>query len=67
MMETEILDEIRAVRDAHAREHNYDPRRLFEELRTETQQLKLQGWKVIGMGKSEKLSSLIQEAPDPLA
>lgn len=34
-METEILDEIRKVRDEHAKECGYDVHRAFEQMRAE--------------------------------
>lgn len=36
LMETEILDEIRKVRDEHAKECGYDVHRAFEQMRAET-------------------------------
>jgi hypothetical protein len=35
MMETEILDEIRKVRDEHAKECAYDVHRAFDHMRAE--------------------------------
>ena len=47
MMEAEILDEIRKVRDEHAEECGYDVHRAFEQMRAESQLLKTEGWRVI--------------------
>jgi len=47
VMETEILDEIRKVRDEHAKECGYDVHRAFEQMRAETELLKAEGWRVI--------------------
>lgn len=46
-MEMEILDEIRKVRDEHAKECGYDVHRAFEQLRAETELLKTEGWRVV--------------------
>ena len=35
LMESEILDEIRKVRDEHAKECGYDVHRAFEQMRAE--------------------------------
>jgi hypothetical protein len=43
MMETEILDEIRKVRDEHAKECAYDVHRAFEQMRAEMERLKTEG------------------------
>ena len=52
-METEILDEIRKVRDEHAKECGYDVRRAFEQMRVETEQLKKEGWRVVDRSSGE--------------
>lgn len=59
-METEILDEIRKVRDEHAKECGYDVHRIFEQLRTETEQLKAEGWRVVDRSA---LGSVVREEP----
>jgi hypothetical protein len=46
-METEILQEIRKVRDEHAKECAYDVHRAFEQMRAETERLKTEGWQVV--------------------
>ena len=46
-MESEILDEIRKVRDEHAKECGYDVHRAFEQMRAETERLKEEGWQVV--------------------
>ncbi len=46
-METETLDEIRKVRDEHAKDCGYDVHRAFEQMRAETEQLKAEGWHVV--------------------
>ena len=52
-METEILDEIRRVRDEHAKECDYDVHRAFEQMRVETEQLKKEGWQVVNRSGGE--------------
>lgn len=59
-METEILDEIRKVRDEHAKECGYDVHRAFEQLRTETERLKAEGWLVVDRSS---LGAVVQEGP----
>ena len=59
-METEILDEIRKVRDEHAKECGYDVHRVFEQLRTETEQLKAEGWRVVDRSVQ---GSVVREEP----
>lgn len=60
MMETEILDEIRKVRDEHAKECGYEVHRAFEQLRAETEQLKAEGWRVVDRSD---LGSVVREEP----
>jgi hypothetical protein len=47
MKDNEILEEIRRIRDEHARECNYDVQILFDQIRAETEQLKKEGWNVL--------------------
>lgn len=47
MNENEILAEIRAVRDEHARACDYDIHKIFADLRAETARLEAEGWKVV--------------------
>ena len=54
-METEILDEIRKVRDEHAKECGYDVHRAFEQMRAETERLKEEGWQVVDRSVSPRL------------
>ena len=53
VMETEILAEIRKVRDEHAKECGYDVHRAFEQMRAESEQLKAEGWRVIDRSAGE--------------
>jgi hypothetical protein len=53
LMETEILDEIRKVRDEHAKECGYDVHRAFEQMRVETEQLKKEGWRAVDRSGGE--------------
>jgi hypothetical protein len=53
MMEAEILDEIRKVRDEHAKGCGYDVRRAFEQMRAESELLKAEGWRVIDRSAGE--------------
>ena len=48
MNENEILQEIRRVREEHARECNYNVHVMFEQMRAETEQLKAEGWSLEG-------------------
>ena len=61
-METEILDEIRKVRDQHAKECGYDVHRAFEQMRAETERLKEEGWQVVDRSVSR---SVVREEPHP--
>ncbi len=47
MKENSVLEEIRTIRDQHARECAYDIHKLFQMLRKETEKLKTQGWLVV--------------------
>ncbi|MBJ7391275.1 MAG: hypothetical protein JHC85_06895 [Chthoniobacterales bacterium] len=60
-METEILDEIRKVRDEHAKECAYDVHRAFEQMRAETERLKTEGWQVVDRSVP---GSVVREEPD---
>jgi hypothetical protein len=53
VMETEILDEIRKVRDEHAEECGYDVHRAFEQMRAESVLLKAEVWRVIDRSAGE--------------
>ena len=59
-METQILDEIRKVRDEHAKECAYDVHRAFEQMRAETQRLKTEGWQVVDRSVPR---SVVREEP----
>jgi hypothetical protein len=48
----EILEEIRRIRDEHARECGYDLNVIVQNLREETEALKAQGWKVVDLSSS---------------
>jgi hypothetical protein len=52
-MENEILDEIRKVRDEHAKECGYDVHRAFEQMRAESELLKAEGWRVVDRSAGE--------------
>ena len=58
MNENEILAEIRATRDEHARECGYDIDVIFEQLRTETVRLEAEGWKVVTLASRRPSASL---------
>ena len=60
-METEILDEIRKVRDEHAKACAYDVHRAFEQMRAETERLKTEGWQVVDRSVPR---SVVREEPD---
>ena len=59
-MEAEILDEIRKVRDQHAKECGYDVHRAFEQMRAETERLKEEGWQVVDRSVPR---SVVREEP----
>ena len=59
-METEILDEIRKVRDEHAKECAYDVHRAFDHMRAETERLKTEGWRVVDRSVPR---SVVREEP----
>ena len=59
-METEILDEIRKVRDEHAKECAYGVHRAFEQMRAETERLKTEGWQVVDRSVPR---SVVREEP----
>ena len=50
MPENEILAEIRATREAIARENDYDVAKLFAHFREVTAKLESQGWRVAAPG-----------------
>jgi len=60
-METEILDEIRRVRDENAKKCAYDVHRAFEQMRAETERLKTEGWQVVDRSVPR---SVVREVPD---
>jgi len=60
VMETQILDEIRKVRDEHAKECAYDVHRAFEQMRAETERLKTEGWQVVDRSVPR---SVVREEP----
>ena len=47
MKSNPILDEIRAIRDAHAKEFNYDLDAIFADHLQYQEKLKAQGWKFV--------------------
>jgi len=59
-VEAEILDEIRKVRDQHAKECGYDVHRAFEQMRAETERLKEEGWQVVDCSVPR---SVVREEP----
>ena len=61
MIKNEILQEIRRVREEHARECNYDVHVMFEQMRAETEQLKAEGWKVVTPIAIDELSAVVRE------
>ncbi len=63
MIENEILQEIRRVREEHARECNYDVHVMFEQMRAEMEQLKAEGWKVVASAVVEEPSAVVREDP----
>ncbi len=59
-METEILDEIRKVRDEYAKECAYDVHRAVDQMRAETERLKAEGWRVVDRSVPR---SVVREEP----
>jgi len=51
MKDNAIVEEIRKMRDAHAKEHGYNVHKLFSQLRLETEKLKSDGWLVVNQQK----------------
>ena len=47
MPENEILAEIRATREAIARENDFDVAKIFAYFRTQTAKLEGEGWKIV--------------------
>lgn len=45
MKSNPILDEIRAIRDAHAKEFNYDLKAIFADILRHQEVLRKEGWK----------------------
>lgn len=43
--EDEIVEEVRAIRDAHARQFNYDAGAIFDDLLKTQEELKKQGYR----------------------
>jgi hypothetical protein len=54
-MSNEILDEIRRIREEHARECNYDVARAFEDYRRETEELRKDGWNIVELPPNKPL------------
>lgn len=61
MQDNEILQQIRRVRDEHARECGGDVRELFTRMRSETKRLQAEGWNVSGPPVEE--GSVVRETP----
>jgi hypothetical protein len=60
MMGTEILDEIRKVRDEHAKECAYDVHLALDQMRADTELLKAEGWQVVDRSVPR---SVVREGP----
>jgi hypothetical protein len=54
MKTNEILEDIYRVREAHARECNYDVDTLFARMKEHLKELEAQGWKVVSPAPREK-------------
>ena len=63
MKENSVLEEIRTIRDQHARECAYDIHKLFLALRKETEKLKTQGWLVVPAQRRGAQSYVLREDP----
>lgn len=58
MTESDILAEIRQIRDGRARECGYDVHALFQAWREETARLQTEGWTVL---PANETASLVRE------
>ena len=54
-----ILEEIRAIRDAHAKQFNYDLDAIFADIQRHQRELKKQGWKFVRPARRKESSRKI--------
>jgi len=59
MKSNPILDELRRIRDAHARKFNYDLAAIYEDHRRQALVLKKQGWKFVKPPRRRRLTRKI--------
>jgi hypothetical protein len=52
-----ILDEIRRLRDEHAKKFNYDLNAICEDHRLRTAELKKQGWKFVKLPRRRRATA----------
>ena len=64
-METnEILDEIRRVREQHARECGYDVDMIFTRMRENLERLKAEGWQIVAPApRAPEPAGLLRDEP----
>lgn len=65
MKTNEILEDIYRVREAHARECNYDANIIFARMKEHLKELEAQGWKVVSPAPrvKETACALREEPP----
>ena len=54
-----ILDEIRRIRDEHAKKFNYDFDAIFEDVLRHQEELKKQGWKFTKLPRRRRTASKV--------
>ncbi len=64
MSENEILQEIRRVREEHARECNFDVLVMFQQMRAERAKFNSRGWKVVPPTLTQETFAEVREAAD---
>lgn len=65
MKANEIMEDIYQVREAHAKECDYDVDRLFASMIRELKTLQAEGWKVTSpkLSQAENISYVLRETP----
>lgn len=52
-----ILDELRCIRDTHAKKFNYDLAAIYQDHRRQAEVLKKQGWKFVKPPRRRRITS----------
>jgi hypothetical protein len=64
MKTNEIFEDIYRVREAHARECNYDVKTIFARMKEHLKELEAQGWRVVSPEPREKETAyLLRDEP----